>query len=203
MTDASSQAIPHLSMEELTAGLDRIRQAPADEGRLELIVRRPGIGQREVLEEGALDLVVGLIGDTWKDRPSSRTTDGSPHPDMQINVMGARAVDLVAQRRDRWPLAGDQLFIDMNLSASNLPPGTRLAIDGAILEVTAQPHTGCGKFVARFGLDALKFVNSPTGRALNLRGINARVVQPGVIRVGARARKLPATSAQHAHHPGA
>ena len=203
MTDASSQAMPHLSMEELTAGLDRIRQAPGDEGRLELIVRRPGIGQREVLEEGALDLVVGLIGDTWKDRPSSRTTDGSPHPDMQINVMGARAVDLVAQHRDRWPLAGDQLFIDMNLSASNLPPGTRLAIDGAILEVTAQPHTGCGKFVARFGLDALKFVNSPTGRALNLRGINARVVQPGVIRVGARARKLPATSAQHAHHPGA
>ena len=184
--------IKHLTMEELEAGLDEIRQAPKDEGVLQLIVRRPQVEEREILEEGELHLQEGLVGDSWIRRPSSRTADGSPHPDMQINIMNARVTALIAQDKGRWHLAGDQLYLDMDLSAENLPPGTQLAIGSAVIEVTPPPHTGCMKFVARFGLDAMKFVNSPLGRELHLRGINAKVVQPGVIRVGNLAKKLPA-----------
>jgi len=180
----------HLTMAELEAGLDTIRQSPKNEGVIELIVRRPQIDAREVLEEGELDLAEGLVGDNWRVRGSSRTSDKSAHPDMQLNVMNARAIALVAREKDRWPLAGDQLFIDMDVSAENAPPGTRLALGSAVIEVTDQAHTGCNKFAARFGLDALKLVNSPLGRQLQLRGVNARVVQPGVIRVGDVVKKL-------------
>lgn len=182
----------HLTRDELEAGLDEIRRSPRDGGALELIVRRPGVDQREVLKEGELDLAVGLVGDTWAVRSSSRTRDGSPHPDMQLNVMNARTIALVAQERERWPLAGDQLYLDLDLSADNLPPGTRLALGSAVIEITAQPHTGCQKFVDRFGRDAVLFVNSPEGRQLRLRGLNAKVVQPGVIRVGDVATKVAA-----------
>jgi MOSC domain-containing protein YiiM len=159
-------------------------------GTLEMIVRRPRVDGREVLAEGELDLEVGLVGDTWLERGSSRTTDGSAHPDMQLNVINARLLDLVAQDKARWPLAGDQLVVDFDLSEANVPPGTQLAIGSAIIEVTAQPHTGCAKFVARFGREAMLFVNSPLGKQLHLRGINARVVQPGTIRQGDAVRKL-------------
>ncbi len=179
-------------MVELEAGLEKIREAPKDEGVLELIVRRPRIEEREVLQEGELDSVEGLVGDCWITRGSSRTVDGSAHSDMQLNIMNARVAALVAQDKDRWQLAGDQLYIDMDLSAENLPPGTQLAIGSAVIEVTPPPHTGCKKFVSRFGLEAMKFVNSSLGRELHLRGINARVVQPGVIRVGQVAKKLAA-----------
>ena len=182
--------VKHLTTQELEAGLDEIRQSPKNEGVLELIVRRPQIGKREVLQEGELDLAEGLVGDNWRTRASSRTRDGSAHPDMQLNIMNSRVIGLVAQGKDRWQLAGDQLFIAMDLSAANLPPGTRLALGTAVIEVTAQPHTGCKKFVERFGLDAMKFVNSPVGEQLHLRGINAKVVQPGVIRVGDVAKKI-------------
>ena len=180
----------HLTTEELHAGLETIRQSPKDEGVLELIVRRPQIGEREVLAEGQLDIVDGLVGDTWSTRTSRRSKDGLPHPDMQLNIMNARVIALVAQDRERWHLAGDQLFMDLDLSAENLPPGTRLAVGSAVIEVTAEPHTGCQKFVSRFGLDAMEFVKSPLGRELNLRGINARVVQPGTIRVRDVAKKV-------------
>ncbi len=182
----------HLTTEELHAGLDHIRDAPKDHGTLRLIVRRPSINAREVLDEGELSAEEGLVGDTWHVRGSSRSKDGRAHPDMQLNIMGARAVALVAQSPDRWQLAGDQLFVDLDVSAENLPAGTRLAIGTAIVEVTPQPHTGCDKFVARFGLDAMKFVNSPIGRSLNLRGINAKVVKPGVVRVGDQVSKVGA-----------
>jgi hypothetical protein len=180
-----------LTLAELEAGLDDIlRDTPKDKGRLMMIVRRPSVGVREEVDEAQLDLVEGLVGDTWRVRKSKRTADGSPHPDMQINIMNWRVADLVAQGRTRWALAGDQLFIDLDLTDANLPPGTRLAIGSAVIEVTAEPHTGCGKFIERFGVDAAKFVNSPIGRELHLRGINAKVVQPGTIRVGDRARKI-------------
>lgn len=186
-------AVRHLTMYELEAGLDEIRRAPKDGGTLQLIVRRPQIEAREVLEEAELHLEEGLVGDSWIRRASSRTADGSPHPEMQINVMNARVAALVAQVESRWRLAGDQLYLDMDLSAANLPAGTQLAIGSAVIEVTPYPHTGCKKFVSRFGLDAMKFVNSSVGRELNLRGINARVVQGGLIRVGNVAKKLPET----------
>jgi MOSC domain-containing protein YiiM len=179
-----STTITHKTTAELKAAVDGIRQSPPDRGVLKMIVRRPQVGLREVLEQGELDVAEGLVGDNWRQRTSKRTPDGSPHPDMQINIMSARVVDLVAQHKDRWPLAGDQLFVDLDLTATNLPPGTQLAIGSAVIEVTAEPHTGCAKFVERFGLDAMTFVNSPLGRELNLRGINAKVVQSGVIRVG-------------------
>ena len=178
----------HLSIDELEAGLDEIRQAPRDRGALRLIVRRPRANEREILEEGHLDPARGLVGDTWETRGRSRS--GSADPDTQINIMNARAIALVAQSPDRWALAGDQLYIDLDLSADNLPPGTRFALGSAVLEVTEEPHTGCGKFAARFGSDAAKFVNSPEGKQLRLRGLNAKVVTPGVIRVGDIATKL-------------
>jgi hypothetical protein len=181
-----------LSMQELEAGLDEITRSPKDGGALKLIVRRPAVGAREVLDEAQLDVDHGLVGDNWRYRGSSRTADGSPHPDMQLNIMGARVIALVARHPERWPLAGDQLFIDMDLSAANLPPGSRIALGSAIIEISNEPHTGCQKFLARFGIDAVKFVNSPTGRQLRLRGLNARVVRSGVVRVNDIATKLAA-----------
>ena len=180
----------YLTMQELEAGLDAIRQSPQDQGVLELIVRRPRADERQILDEGILDRAEGLVGDNWRARGSSRTADGSAHPDMQLTLMNSRVIALLAQDQAHWPLAGDQLFVDLDLSEANLPPGTRLALGSAVIEVTAIPHTGCNKFAARFGPDALKFVNSPQGRQLHLRGINARVVQGGAIRVGDAVRKI-------------
>jgi hypothetical protein len=182
--------VKHLTMAELEAGLDTIRQAPKNEGVLKLIVRRPQIDAREVLETGELDLAEGLVGDNWKVRGSSRTPNGESHPDMQLNIMNVRVIALLAQEKDRWQLAGDQLFIDLDLSADNVPPGTQLALGSAVIEVTDQPHTGCKKFMARFGQDALQLVGSPVGKQLQLRGINTKVVQPGTIRVGDAVKKL-------------
>ena len=182
--------IKHLTMEELEAGLDEIRRSPKDGGRLELIVRRPRVDEREVLEAGELDLREGLVGDSWKMRSSSRTPDGSPNPESQLNIMNSRVIALLAQAQERWPLAGDQLFLNMDLSEENLPAGTQLSLGSAVIEVTAEPHTGCKKFVARFGLDAMKFVNSEVGRQLHLRGINAKVIQPGTIRVRDVVKKI-------------
>jgi hypothetical protein len=182
--------IKHLTMKELEAGLEHIRQAPRETGVLELIVRRPQDDERELLDAAQLDLQLGLVGDNWKTRGSSRTPDGTAHPEMQLTLMNSRAIGLIAGDKERWALAGDQLYVDLDLSAENLPVGTRLALGTAVLEVSPQPHTGCSKFVARFGLDAQKFVNSPAGKQLHLRGINTRVIQPGAIQVGDLVRKI-------------
>lgn len=185
--------MPALPREKLDAGLDHVGAAPADAGRLELLVRRPEVERRELLERGALDLELGLVGDVWPRKGTSSTADGGPNPDAQITVMNARAAALVADSDDPadWAPAGDQLYVDMDIGKANLPPGTRLAIDDVILEVTAEPHLGCGKFSRRFGVDALKFVNSDAGRAMRLRGLNAKVVVGGEIAIGAEVRKLP------------
>jgi hypothetical protein len=182
--------VEHLTTAALEAGIEDIRRSPADHGRVELIVRRPAVDEREVLTEATLDPTVGLVGDTWPVRGSTRTADGSSHPDMQLNLMNARTAALVAVLPDRRQLAGDQLYVDLDLSVANLPPGTRLELGSAVIEITDQPHLGCKKFSARFGLDALRFVNSPAGRELRLRGANARVVIGGTVRAGDAIRKV-------------
>jgi hypothetical protein len=181
----------HRSDEELGAGLASIRQSPADAGTVEMIVRRPAQDEREVLEEGRLTTDDGLVGDHWRARGSRSTPDGSANPECQLTLMNARLVDLLAGGdRQAWPLAGDQLYVDLDLSVENLPAGTRLAVGTATIEVTAPPHTGCAKFSARFGSEAMRFVNSPAGRALRLRGLNARVIEPGEVRRGDAVRRL-------------
>ena len=180
----------HLTKKELESGLDEIRKSPQDKGILNLIVRRPATDQREVLNGATLDVAEGLLGDNWLTRGNTKTADGKADPEMQINIMNSRVIALVAQDPQRWPLAGDQLYIDMDLSPENLPPGTKLSIGSTIIEVTPPPHTGCKKFVARFGLEATLFVNSGLGKQLNLRGINAKVVQAGTIRSHDIAEKL-------------
>jgi len=182
--------VAHLTIDKLEAGLPQIRESPTDDGVLRMIVRRPNVGERDVLQDAELDIADGLVGDMWKRRASKRTTDGTAHRDTQLNIMNARAIALIAGEEERWPLAGDQLFVDLDLSAANLPPWTKLAIGSAIVQVTDQPHTGCSKFESRFGADAREFVNSSVGRELCLRGINAKVIQAGTIRVGDRVRKL-------------
>ncbi len=176
--------IEHLTLEQLEAGLEHIRQSPKDVGVLKLISRRPNTNEREVLDEGQLDPAHGLVGDNWKARGSHSAVDRAPNPEMQLNMMNARVIELIAQDKSRWSLAGDQLFVDFNLSEANIPPGTHLSIGTAVIEVTAPPHLGCKKFSARFGPDAMRFVNSPEGKELHLRGVNAKVVRAGVIREG-------------------
>jgi MOSC domain-containing protein YiiM len=173
----------HVARATLDAGLEALREALPAQGTVELVVRRPAENEREVLEEGQLDVVEGLVGDRW-------SRSGAP-PDTQLTLINARLLALIAPDREDWPLAGDQICVDFDLSEVNVPAGTRLAVGEAEIEVTAEPHTGCAKFSARYGSDALKFINSPEGRALHLRGINARVVSSGTVRPGDAIRKLP------------
>jgi MOSC domain-containing protein YiiM len=174
----------HLTRDELEAGLDYIRQSPKTEGVVMMIVRRPAVDARETLMAGELTIETGLAGDTWDQRPSKAMPDHAPNPQAQVTLMNARAVALIAQTEDRWPLAGDQFYVDLDLSVENLPAGTQLRLGSAIVEISAQPHTGCAKFSQRYGVEAHKFVNSKEGSPLRLRGVNARVVQAGTVRVG-------------------
>ena len=171
-------------MEAVEAGLDGVRAAPADTGRVELIARRPEVDAREVVDEATLDPDAGLVGDNWHVKPSLKT--GAPNLQAQLTLMNARVTALVAgEDRERWAQAGDQLYVDFDLSSANVPPGTRLQLgDTAVIEVSAEPHLGCGKFLKRFGVEAQKLVNSAVGRELNMRGINTRVIAGGVVRTG-------------------
>jgi hypothetical protein len=180
----------HLTREDLEAWLDEIRRSPKDGGVLHLIVRRPQTGEREVVQEAQLDPAAGLVGDDWKTRGCAGTPDGSADPEAQITMIGSRVIAHLAQGKERWPLSGDQLFLDLDLSGENLPAGTRLALGSAVIEITEQPHTGCKKFVSHYGKDAMQFVNSPVGKQLRLRGVNAKVVTAGVIRAGDVAKKI-------------
>lgn len=155
-----------------------------------MIVRRPGVDLREQLEQAELEPDLGVVGDRWGTRGSTSSFDGGPNPDTQVTIMNARVIELVANDRDRWSLAGDQFYVDLDLSRANLPPGTRLQLGSAVVEVTEIPHRGCAKFSGRFGADALRFVNTGPGRELSFRGINTRVVVPGVVRRGDQVKKL-------------
>jgi hypothetical protein len=179
----------HRTAADLHPWLDHLRAAPADAGTLHLVVARPSPGTRSVLAEGRLDEVRGLVGDDWSTRPNRRTPDGAPDPAAQLTVMSSRMAALLADDPEVQALAGDQLCVDLDLSPGNLPAGTRLAVGTAVIEVTAKPHTGCAKFVRHFGEDAMRFVNGREGRALRLRGLNARVVAGGVVRPGDRVTK--------------
>ena len=130
----------HLSREQLEAGLDSIRQSPKEQGTLDMIVRRPQTEVRDIVQEGALALDVGLVGDNWKTRGGA---ERPANPETQITLTNARAIQHIAQSKDRWALAGDQLYVDFDLSEENLPAGTRLSIGSAVLEITAEPHYGC------------------------------------------------------------
>jgi hypothetical protein len=174
----------HVTIAVLEAGLDKIKASPSDRGRVELIARRPATGEREVVAEATVDQVVGLVGDNWSTRGARSTADGSADPDAQLTLMNARTAMLVAADPDRRALCGDQLYLDFDLTGVNVPPGTRLRIGSAVVEITSLPHLGCGKFIKRFGVEAGKWVNSPAGRELNLRGVNARVISGGAVRVG-------------------
>ena len=169
----------HLDREQLAAGRDHVLASPSDSGTVEMIVARPAVDERTVLDEGELVVGKGLRGDNYEERYG----DDEPDPEAQLNLMNARSVDLVADGdRERWPLAGDQFFVDFDLSEGNAPAGTRLAIGSAVIEVSPKPHNGCAKFADRFGIDAARFVNTQDGT--RLRGINAMVVQPGTGRPG-------------------
>jgi MOSC domain-containing protein YiiM len=180
----------HLSITELEAGMEHIRQSPRENGVVKLIVRRPNVDERELVDQADFSLSDGLVGDNWKQRGSASTPDHSAHPEAQVTVMNARAAALMAQSDERWPLAGDQLFVDFDLSDDNIPAGTHIQLGSVVLEVSEKPHTGCNKFSARFGIEALKFVNSPEGKHLHLRGINTKVIQAGTIRLGDVVKKL-------------
>ena len=187
MTDA---VIEYRTTAELDAELDAVRAAPRDTGTVELVVARTGPGTRTVLEVAELDVERGLVGDDWATRPSRTGPGGGPDPDKQLNVMSARVVAAIAGERSNWAPAGDQLYLDLDLSHDNLPAGTRLLLGGAVIEITEPPHTGCPKFRARFGQDALRWVNSPEGRQLRARGMCARVVTSGTVRRGDAVTKL-------------
>jgi MOSC domain-containing protein YiiM len=180
----------HLSLDELNAGLVHICAAPKDEGRLEAIVARPAHGERLDLESALISLAGGVEGDHWAKGCWRSLPDGRPDPDVQICIMSARCIGLIAQQRSNWPPAGDNLFIDMDLSPGNMPPGTRLAIGSALVEITAVPHNGCASFIERYGRDACVFVNTGEGKRLRLRGIYARVVKDGRVSVGDEVVKL-------------
>ena len=168
---------------ELQEGLAHIAGSPRDDGTVEMIVRRPTVDVREVVVSARIESGLGLEGDSWGSRPH-------PSSDAEITIMNARCVALLAGDEDRWPLAGDQLYVDMDISIVNLPADSRLRVGTALLEVSDKPHTGCSKFSARFGDEALAFVNSDEGKAMRLRGMNCRVVQGGLVRTGDRITKV-------------
>ena len=193
----------HRTLEELTEQLEFLRAAPVVAGTLELVVRRPANGERELLDEGVLDEADGLVGDNWLTRATSRAIAEGRHLQAQLNVMSARMVGLLADTDGERALAGDQLYLDLDISHANLPAGTRIAIgDQAVIEVTSKPHTGCAKFTARFGEDAVAFVNSEVGKELRLRGLNARVVTGGPVRPGDKVRALRDEPASRAGERG-
>ena len=184
------------SLARLESALDHLRTAPVDAGTVTLVVRRPERLTRELLAEAVIDEAEGRVGDSWLSRTTSRAKAVGRHFDAQVTVMSSRMVALLGDTDAERALAGDQLYVDLDLSHDNLPAGSRIEVgDDVVLEVTAKPHAGCKKFLDRFGPDAVAFVNSEEGSRLRLRGLNARVVRGGVVRVGDDVRRSPFSTA--------
>jgi hypothetical protein len=184
------------SLAQLESALDHLRAAPGDAGTLTLVVRRPQRLTRELLTEAVIDEADGLVGDSWLSRATSRAKAVGRHFDAQVTVMSSRMVGLLGDTDAERALAGDQLYVDLDLSHDNLPAGSRIEVGAdVVLEVTAKPHAGCKKFLDRFGADAVAFVNSEEGSRLRLRGLNARVVRGGVVRVGDDVHRSPFSTA--------
>lgn len=167
--------------------VDEILAAPKDAGPVEMIVRRPGENEREIVQSAELTKEQGLIGDSWISRVDE---NGDPRLAAQLTLMNSRVADAVAVTRERWPLAGDQIYVDMDISKENLPPGARIQVGSAVVEISEVPHTGCDKFAGRFGKEALRFANVGVGRHNRFRGVNAFVVEPGSFQVGDKIAKL-------------
>lgn len=180
----------HRTTDELEALIPHITAVPSDHGMIEMIVRRPASEERETVDTAELDTRVGLVGDNWATKGSPRTADGLSNPDAQLTLMNSRVTDAVAVTKDRWSLAGDQIYVDMDLSIANLPAGSRLSLGSAVIEISKTPHTGCAKFSTRFGAGALRFVSVGTGKELRFRGVNTRVVKNGTVEVGDTLQKL-------------
>lgn len=174
----------HLSKEQIEARLDWIKASPADKGTLAGLCIRPELNQRRELESCLLSPEGGVEGDFWVRQCWKKLEDGSSDPIVQVAIMNARAVDVVAGSRDRWKLAGDQLFVDFDLSEDRIAPGDRLQIGEAVVEIAPIPHTGCDLFRDRYGMDAVKFINSKLGKSLRLRGVFAQIVRGGMVRLG-------------------
>lgn len=181
-----------VTREELLRCAAQVRQSPKNVGSVDLIVCRPVTGEREELQEAELDVVLGLLGDNWATRGNPKKPGTPALPDTQLNLMNSRAIAVIAKEKSRWSLAGDQFYVDFDLSYENVPPGTLLEIGEAVIVVTAEPHLGCVKFKKRYGQEAAAFVNSPLGKSLNMRGINAKVVKAGIVKAGALIKKVKA-----------
>jgi MOSC domain-containing protein YiiM len=176
-----------VSRESLDARLPALRELGSEEGTLELIVVRPTEGERELPSTAELTIEDGLVGDRWVPRFDR---DGNVQRGTQLTIASTHLLALIAER-ERWPLSGDNLLVNIGLDRESLPAGSRLAIgDTVVVQISEEPHTGCAKFSARFGSDALRFINSPEGRELRLRGLNAHVIVPGTISTGAAVRRV-------------
>ena len=179
-----------LTTEQIILGFPQVTESPADGGRLELIVVRPSDGERVLPESVRVSPESGVEGDKWVNSKGHDMPDGQPDPRVQVTLMNARLLRLISGGEERMPLAGDNLVVDLDLSDDNMPPGQRLSVGEAVLEVTEVPHNGCGTFLERYGRDAVKFINSPEGKRLHLRGVHAKVITAGTVRVGDDVRKI-------------
>lgn len=180
----------HFTLEHLQTQLKKIQASPKDSGSVLLIVRRPVTEEREIITQGRLIPSAGLEGDNWRERGSSSMPDGSANPEAEVTLMNTRVIQALTEDETRWALAGDQFFVDFELSEENIPAGSRLMLGSAILEVSSLPHNGCKKFSARFGVDALKFISMAENKPLRMRGINAKIIQAGEVKQGDLIRKV-------------
>jgi MOSC domain-containing protein len=166
----------HAALEQLEKGLASLEPAPRDHGRVALLVRRVAGGVREQPARLRLTPEAGVPEDAWG-------RGENPRLEAQISVMEIDVANLIANGQP-VTLFGDNLFLSLDLSVENLPPGSRVRVGTATMEVTPKAHNGCRKFHARFGSDALRFVSKPDLRHRNFRGIYMRVVEGGDVAPG-------------------